>query len=436
MSVTGTTIDGNQANGTGADQGGGGVFNSSGVLNLNNVTLSNNIANSGNGSGGGGFNDQGTLNVRNSSVTDNNLCGLAYLRPSGTIENVVFSGNVGGAVCPLLGTSGDDVIVVTNSSITINADVLNYINSPFPITIESMAGEDRFDIRSTDVDNPLTVDAGDDNDVINISSDAPTNDGSLNGILGNINVIGGNDVPGPAFNASVTANGTTVSQSIDSGDSLFISDQSSAAANTYRLTDTTFQRTGAAATGLITYNTVEQISIETGSGNDTFDLVDTATDVFTSVTTGPGNDIVNISDTAGNGILNLSTNSGGDVVNVTTTGAASVSLLNTGDGNDDVNVTTTGNASGLGIQAGTGIDLANILDTGADTATLVALEDGNDIMNVRRLAGDGLDAGLVPAQLQVLGGGGNERMFHRRQERERSQGRRATETWTESLVTW
>ena len=85
-----------------------------------------------------------------------------------------------------------------------------------------------------------------------------------------------------------------VTATVNTGDVLNISDAGSGANNTYALSDTTFQRTAASATGLVTYGTIESLNVTTGSGDDTVNISDTANDSRTSVNTGAGADAVTV----------------------------------------------------------------------------------------------------------------------------------------------
>ncbi|MAP55595.1 MAG: hypothetical protein CL605_11900, partial [Altibacter sp.] len=88
MTVNNTTIDGNTASGAAANEGGGGIFNAGGTLTVTNATITNNIANGAAGSGGGILNDMGTL-----TVTDTELSGNTSMRAGGGIE-VASGGNL------------------------------------------------------------------------------------------------------------------------------------------------------------------------------------------------------------------------------------------------------------------------------------------------------------------------------------------------------
>lgn len=84
MTVDGTVVRGNDADGDPADQGGGGLFNAGGTLIVEgNSFIQNNTARGAAGSGGGIFNDVGgMLTVRNSSLSGNQA-----MRAGGGIED-------------------------------------------------------------------------------------------------------------------------------------------------------------------------------------------------------------------------------------------------------------------------------------------------------------------------------------------------------------
>jgi len=69
--VTGAAITGNIASGPGALNGGGGVFNLGGTVNLNGVTITGNSTNGAAGSGGGVLNRAGVLTITGSNISDN-----------------------------------------------------------------------------------------------------------------------------------------------------------------------------------------------------------------------------------------------------------------------------------------------------------------------------------------------------------------------------
>lgn len=83
MTVTGSILSANKANGTDADQGGGGLYNDGGSLSVQGGNIADNTATSGSGSGGGILNNGGTLSVTDSSIGRNESA-----RAGGGIETV------------------------------------------------------------------------------------------------------------------------------------------------------------------------------------------------------------------------------------------------------------------------------------------------------------------------------------------------------------
>lgn len=83
MTVTLSTIEDNAALGEMADNGGGGLFNDGGELDVRSSRVGDNTATAGSGSGGGIFNAAGTLDVRHSVVDAN-----AANRAGGGIETI------------------------------------------------------------------------------------------------------------------------------------------------------------------------------------------------------------------------------------------------------------------------------------------------------------------------------------------------------------
>ena len=102
MLIDGTSIDANTASGIEADNGGGGIYNLSGTLTIQNgATITANIADGTAGSGGGILN-QGTLVVTDSTITGNiaNRAGggiESTADTTTTLTSVTFDGNTAGS---------------------------------------------------------------------------------------------------------------------------------------------------------------------------------------------------------------------------------------------------------------------------------------------------------------------------------------------------
>ncbi len=128
LSVTGTRLESNVANGNDADQGGGALYNDGGSLTVTNATILNNRADGTSGSGGGILNNGGTLQLSGSTLTGNTA-----MRAGGAVEDnagdgvaitgATFSSNSTGANPGnggALHITGAGTVTVTMSSIMSN----------------------------------------------------------------------------------------------------------------------------------------------------------------------------------------------------------------------------------------------------------------------------------------------------------------------------
>ncbi|HEY0091328.1 MAG TPA: choice-of-anchor Q domain-containing protein, partial [Flavobacterium sp.] len=123
--VDNVTINGNTAAGAAADDGGAGIFNTGGTLNIMNSTISNNLATGASGSGGGIFSLAGTVSIENSTLEMNsaNRAGGAIEAVNGTlnINNSILADNDvdGTAGVPNPGNGGGiHISAITNTTIT------------------------------------------------------------------------------------------------------------------------------------------------------------------------------------------------------------------------------------------------------------------------------------------------------------------------------
>ena len=311
----------------------------------------------------------------------------------------------------------DDLLVTTTGSasgLAIDAgsgvDVLTILatgaNSAISATLG--LGADIANVRSTAGGSALDLFGGASNDTFNLSSDADGDrvdavsdpSGNIDGLLGEICVFGENPVTSAGATETVDAKGVVVTESVNRGDQLNISDQGNGTGHTWTLTDTTVSRSGLA--NPITFATVESLVVETGTGADQVTVSTTAVGTRTNLTTGDGNDIVGITTTGMDSILDLNTGSGQDELTVTTTGASSVTLVNTSTEDDLVTIATTGASSGLRADSGTGADVVNLVSSGASSATELLLGDGADFANIQ---GTGAGSGT-----EVFGGNGTDRI--------------------------
>lgn len=318
---------------------------------------------------------------------------------TGGDDDLVALGTTGvSSVTRLVTRSGADEIIVTSTGASSGLDI-NTGTEADVVTIESTgtgsvgeirlaAGEDVANIRSTAATSFLDVLAGTDNDTINVSSAADgdqiepggSRTGNLDGLLGTLCVHGNSNVPTPTTSESVTAKGMLISVDLPIGDTLNLIDESSVSNNVYTLSPSQFQRVGLPG---ITYNAIETLDIQTGSGNDDVSVSLTRVTTTTSISTGQGNDSLSIQNTGDGSALLIAAGDQNDSVSVTTTGQSSVTRIATAAGDDGVLVSTTGDASGLAMDVGIGGDIATLVSTGMTSASAVLLGDGDDVANIR-----------------------------------------------------
>ena len=148
---------------------------------------------------------------------------------------------------------------VPNTSLTIQGT-----SATTTTVITGSAGADVFNVRATS--GPVTIHAGDGNDVFTVGSLAPFRGGTVNAIAGALTLNG--------------HNGT---------DRLTVDDSGDVPANTGNLTSTTLSGLGMGPSGL-TYGTMEALTVNLGAGNDTFNVASTAAGTTTTLNGGPGND--------------------------------------------------------------------------------------------------------------------------------------------------
>ncbi|WP_182870102.1 dockerin type I domain-containing protein [Rhodopirellula sp. JC639] len=313
--------------------------------------------------------------------------------------------------------SGDDDVTVTTtgveSGLAIDTDggddVVTLAGSGglSATNIDTGDDSDVINVRATGTDSATDIFAGAGLDTINVSSDAagsPSADraimrgnpsGVLDFILGDVCVYGQDPgIAAPGITETVTAKTITVTQSYELGDELNISDEGNAVAQTYTLDTTTLTRSG--PIGVLTYDTIETLNLETGSGDDIVTITDTVDRTRTTLNTYAGGDTITVTTTGTESVLVIDSGADNDTVNVLGTGTtgtpgvvdASVTRVTTGSGDDDVTVTTTGVESGLAIDTEGGDDVVTLAGSGGLSATNIDTGDDSDVINVRATGTD------------------------------------------------
>ncbi len=245
----------------------------------------------------------------------------------------------GGLMLAIGGTTGSDNIVVSpgaalgETMVTVDGSVLGPFSPTSRIEIFGQSGNDHYE-----VDAPLTVPVAIDANTTGTNSLTVVGDG--------------------ASDAFAISNET-------------ITVASSLAGNTPEP---------------ITFQNVQSLTIDGGSGTDLFTIAGTAPGASTTVNTGTGRDTANI--TATSSPLTVNAQTGTDTINVQAIGAPA--SINAGAGNDIINVSSTapapagsgvlsGIAAPLTISGGTGntLNIGDAGDTSASTSTLTATTFGS-----------------------------------------------------------
>lgn len=332
-------------------------------------------------------------------------------------DDAVSITNTGDGSVTLVSTDiGEDDVVVTSTgaasglsiSTSDDIDVVDLLGTGAgSATLISLGiGNDVANVQSTGSGSATDIYGGTGEDTFNLSSDADGDRGNasgdpagtLAGFLGDICVYGEAPIASPGVPESITAKTVTVTVSIDRGDELNVSDEGNLVGQTFTLDDTTLVSSG--LPGSLTYDTIETLNIESGSGGDTIGITTTLAGTRTTFSSFAGADSVAITTTGADSLLDVDTGDGIDGVTIATTGASSLTRVDTGIGNDDVTVSTTGTGSGLSVDTGPDIDVLSLLGTGGSSAVSAALGNGSDVANIQATG--------VGSATDVMGGNGND----------------------------
>ncbi|HEX7167002.1 MAG TPA: Calx-beta domain-containing protein [Acidimicrobiales bacterium] len=276
---------------------------------------------------------------------------------SGTVENIDAGVNV-------IGGDGGDTLHVNDAGDTTNqvgqltstvVSGLGLHSDGVTYSVETLfvnlgTGNDEFNVRSSAAGTQTNVQANNGDDVINVSSDAPTN-------AGFVDVLG-----------TLTINGQGGS------DTLKVSDDGDTTGDTGVLNTTTL--TGLSA-GTIIYGTVETMRVDLGTGHDAFIVTNTGA-TTTTVNANNGTDGITINGNAVGHTLTVNGEADGDTVTVT---ANAGTVVVNGDAGTD-SVTVTGNAGTLTVNGNTENDTVLITATAVGSTTTVNGNDGADFVAV------------------------------------------------------
>ncbi|MEM6471881.1 MAG: hypothetical protein AAF802_20140, partial [Planctomycetota bacterium] len=318
-----------------------------------------------------------------------------------------------GSVLQVITRAGDDDVSVPSWSGASGLDVnsgtesdvvtLEQLGAQAVAAIRTASGADIINVRSTTAGSFLDVFAGSGNDTLNVTSDADGNrmnaagslTGNLAGLLGNLRMHGNENDATPSNETSVTVKGNTLSLDLAVGDSLNLGDAGEANAQSYSFNVSTFERAGSP---VITHNGFETYSLLTGSEADALS-VRTRTQTSLTVATGAGNDSVDVVSTGDSSSLNVATGAGEDSLRIRTSGTGNTLEIDLGENDDDVQVDDL-IGSFARIDGAEGADLFDVHAIGPGSA-----------LNARGLAGDdlfNLQSSSATSVTHWQGGTGND----------------------------
>jgi len=310
------------------------------------------------------FDDSGDNSDNSGTLSEDTLSGFDMGSPLSytTFEDVTLA----------LGSGNDDLTIastipgVTTVTSGDGDDQVEVETSQGDLTVSGDAGADTLIVRTTDGNVVLDGGAGDDSFLLG------SEDGLLDGLQGPITLVGG-----------------------DGQDSLILDDSGDSTDNTGLLTDTTIS--GLGLRDGLSYAGLEELAIELGSGNDTFNTQSTLAGTSTTVYANDGNDTFNVSSDAPdnlgdldgiNGDLHLDGGDGDNTLNISDRGNDSGRTIvidengisGLGDSSDGaITFETSGTfGGGFNLALGDGDDDVTVIGAQTDSVTTLRVGGGDD----------------------------------------------------------
>ena len=235
-------------------------------------------------------------------------------------------------------------------------------------------------MQSTLAGGTTSINTGGGNDTINVSSNAPTDTGNLDGLAGTLDIDGG----AGSNTLNVSESGSSTADTV-----LVTNSQISSTVVPFTIN---YQATGGTFAG--------GINLSTGSAADTVNVQSTLTGGTTSINTGGGNDTVNVSSNAptdtGNlaglaGTLSINAGAGSNTLNVSESGSSTADTVLVTNSQISstvvpftINYQATGGtfAGGINLSTGSAADTVNVQSTLTGGTTSINTGGGNDTVNV------------------------------------------------------
>ena len=357
-----------------------------------------------------GANPIGFQNVEISLI--GGLNDATYITPNQVDDLVVQEISAGGT--PVLTFSGtsDGIFLSTPvfasiPTITIDtgtndgaegADNILYDNLETPAGLIQMnlvtgAFEDNITLAAVATDTEVIVDAGSENDFVQIG----TVDFGLNDILGGVNVVGGDQDVSPEWNDSVAAAGVIHEVTNVVGDTLRLVDLPTTFDRDYVIQDSTIEVVGIPA---VNYSQTETLELVTGEGNNQIDVHGTPAGSTLRIQAGNLAETVNISNTGTGSIVDISTFNGDDQFGILLTGLGSLVRIDSEAGVDQMLIQDLGPESGISAAFGDDADTVVVEQVAVTAVVTIQGDNGADAISV------GLADGS--ANIQLDGGSNND----------------------------
>ncbi len=201
--------------------------------------------------------------------------------------NVAVGGGGGNVALNIFDDSNANPVTysVTSSTVTrTGAATISYDSLVPTVSLDGGSARDTYDIESSSASTAVRVNGGSGNNTFNISPTAQ----NLNNIKGDLTINGGlgNNV-------------------------MNIFDDNNANPVTYSVTSSTVTRTGAAT---ISYSSINSLTLDGGSGNDTYNINGTASGTKLALTAGKGNNAFNMISAAASSSVSVKGGSGNNTL--------------------------------------------------------------------------------------------------------------------------
>ncbi len=307
------------------------------------------------------------VNALNAAIDDSDLSGL--LTASSSDSRISLSASDGTA--------------------TISVENVSQGSGIEAVEVAALGGDDEIRIGSTNSRTSVNISGGLGDDAIAIGGSANSET-----TLTTVNGIRGSSLTGPL-----------IVDGDEGVNTLTVSDVDDAESNDGKLTDSSISGLGMQID--IEYSDIAELSLQLGSGSDTF-TIESTIDGSSRVSAGAGDDSVDIQTVTGQ--LDVDGEAGADAILLQASGVDSNTAISGGDGADDIDVRSM--QGDVSVSGGDGNDVIEVGSmAGSGVASVVATADIGVPLVQNNVSGmTGIDTAgtlnLINGQLDISGGAG------------------------------